>query len=86
MQNSMDKDEASGGHASSLVEEHSTPGERVTMEPVDEYGIIFWETRIAADGTKRVRKVNKRGVPVLSVEDRLAMDHCPLPPEPDCWA
>ena len=82
MQNSMDKNEASGGHASSLVEEHSTPGERVTMEPVDEYGIIFWETRIAADGTKRVRKVTKKGWPVRTMDECLARES-PYPPEPD---
>jgi hypothetical protein len=85
MQDSMDKDEASGGNPASAVDEHATPGERVFTEPIDDYGIILLETRIAPDGTTRTRYISRKGCPVITPEERESME-CPYPPEPDCWA
>lgn len=82
MQNSMDKEEATGSNPISAVDEHVTPGERVFTEPIDDAGIILLETRIAPDGTKRTRKITRKGWLVHTLEDRLKMK-AKYPAEPD---
>lgn len=83
MQSSLDKEEQGASDAVATTSEPLSPGERVFTEPIDEAGIILLETRIAADGTKRTRKITRKGWPVLSLEDRLKMKS-KYPPEPDC--
>jgi hypothetical protein len=85
MQNSMDREEASGSDDKTSAVECATSSERVFTEPIDEYGIILLETRIAADGTTTTRKITRKGRPVLTIEECAAME-CPYPPEPDCWS
>lgn len=79
MQNSFDteSDHVSG---SSVLEVEATPGERVFTEPIDELGHILLETRIAPDGTKRTRKITRKGWPVFTRQDRAKMKS-KYPPE-----
>lgn len=82
MQSSMDKDDFDESRSAAAASEPAVIGERVFTEPVDESGIILIETRIAQDGTKRTRKITRKGWPVLSLKDRLKMKST-YPPEPD---
>jgi hypothetical protein len=74
MQDTFEKEGSSSAGSIQPATEAAAPGETVIREPVDEYGLVLLETRIAADGTKRTRKVTRKGWPVLTAEEAALID------------